>query len=248
MTAYELLISDCSSDVCSSDLPSARPGPRRRADGAGRGSAGGAGGEHHGGLRDAHGPRRASALDRAAAPDRGAGRLCRAAVPEPRARLRAARRLARPRRRAADALPRAPAPAAHRQRPAAGAELPAPRVGLLRAAAGGRRPGHHADRTRHGAAHPGASALGSSGPVRGWHRRNAQDQPAARPWRRLRRLAGAAVVLLLLYGLGFLWFRTLLPSPGSGDERSTDPIEVLTGGSAQLAVPLDLLSAEDRNS
>src|SRR3546814_5555387 len=115
---------------------------------------------------------------------------------------------------------------------------------LLHASAGGRRPSRHADRTRHGATHPGASALGSSGPVRGWHRRNAQDKPAARPWRRLRRLAGAAVVLLLLYGLGFLWFSTLLPSTGSGDERSTDAIVVLTGGSDRLAVALDLLSAD----
>src|SRR3546814_13516669 len=67
---------------------------------------------------------------------------------------------------------------------------------------------------------------------------------SAGPWRRLRRLAGAAVVLLLLYGLGFLWFSTLLPSTGSGDERSTDAIVVLTGGSDRLAVALDLLSAD----
>ncbi|HEY9537898.1 MAG TPA: YdcF family protein [Kiloniellaceae bacterium] len=51
-------------------------------------------------------------------------------------------------------------------------------------------------------------------------------------------------MLLLLYGLGFLWFSTLLPSTGSGDERSTDAIVVLTGGSDRLAVALDLLSAD----
>lgn len=65
-----------------------------------------------------------------------------------------------------------------------------------------------------------------------------------RRWRRLRGLAAAAVGVLLLYGLGFLWFTTLLPTTAVSDERSTDAIVVLTGGSDRLGVALDLLSAE----
>ncbi|HEY9548347.1 MAG TPA: YdcF family protein [Kiloniellaceae bacterium] len=65
-----------------------------------------------------------------------------------------------------------------------------------------------------------------------------------RRWRRLKGLAAAAVGVLLLYGLGFLWFTTLLPTTPVSDERSTDAIVVLTGGSDRLGVALDLLSAD----
>ena len=69
-------------------------------------------------------------------------------------------------------------------------------------------------------------------------------KPARGRWRRLGRLASVAGLLLLLYGLGLLWFATLLPSAGDSDERSTDAIVVLTGGSDRLAVALDLLTAD----
>src|SRR3546814_2779454 len=65
-----------------------------------------------------------------------------------------------------------------------------------------------------------------------------------RRWRRLKGLAAAAVGVLLLYGLGFLGFTTLLPTTPVSDERSTDAIVVLTGGSDRLGVALDLLSAD----
>jgi uncharacterized SAM-binding protein YcdF (DUF218 family) len=69
-------------------------------------------------------------------------------------------------------------------------------------------------------------------------------RPALRGWRRLRRLALAAAIFVLLYGLGFLWFTALLPTAVEADERATDAIVVLTGGSDRLGVALDLLSAE----
>jgi uncharacterized SAM-binding protein YcdF (DUF218 family) len=67
---------------------------------------------------------------------------------------------------------------------------------------------------------------------------------AAGRWRRVRRLASFAGLPLVLYGLGFLWFTTLLPAAGDSDERGTDAIVVLTGGSDRLAVALDLLIAD----
>ena len=69
-------------------------------------------------------------------------------------------------------------------------------------------------------------------------------RPAPGRWRRIRRLASVAGLLLVFYGLGFLWFTTLLPAAGGSDERGTDAIVVLTGGSDRLAVALDLLIAD----
>jgi len=69
-------------------------------------------------------------------------------------------------------------------------------------------------------------------------------RPAPGRWRRIQRLASFAGLPLVLYGLGFLWFTTLLPAAGDSDERGTDAIVVLTGGSDRLAVALDLLIAD----
>jgi len=74
--------------------------------------------------------------------------------------------------------------------------------------------------------------------------RQDRGKPAARGWRRLKRLTVLTVVLLAAYGIGFLWFTTLLPTEVVSDERSTDAIVVLTGGSDRLGVALDLLSAD----
>jgi len=63
-------------------------------------------------------------------------------------------------------------------------------------------------------------------------------------WRRLRRLLVVLAALLLAYFIGFLWFTTLMPVQAEADERATDAIVVLTGGSGRLGVALDLLSAE----
>jgi uncharacterized SAM-binding protein YcdF (DUF218 family) len=69
-------------------------------------------------------------------------------------------------------------------------------------------------------------------------------RPAPGRWRRIQRLASFAGLPLVLYGLGFLWFTTLLPAAGDSDGRGTDAIVVLTGGSDRLAVALDLLIAD----
>ena len=74
--------------------------------------------------------------------------------------------------------------------------------------------------------------------------RDDEGKPAARRWTGLRRAAAVIAGALLLYGLGFLWFTTLLPTAGPTDERPTDAIVVLTGGSDRLSVALDLLSAD----
>src|SRR3546814_21111865 len=71
-----------------------------------------------------------------------------------------------------------------------------------------------------------------------------EDIKPPRRWRRLKGLAAAAVGVLLLYGLGFLWFTTLLPTTPVSDERSTDAIVVLTGGRDRLGVPPALLRAD----
>ncbi len=71
-----------------------------------------------------------------------------------------------------------------------------------------------------------------------------RSRPAGRGWRRLKRLAALAGVLLLAYGIGFLWFATMMPTSAEDDDRVTDAIVVLTGGSDRLGVALDLLSAE----
>ncbi|GAB4356489.1 MAG: YdcF family protein [Kiloniellaceae bacterium] len=75
--------------------------------------------------------------------------------------------------------------------------------------------------------------------------RQDRGKAAARGWRRLKRLAALVLMLLAAYGIGFLWFTSLLPTEVVSDTRSTDAIVVLTGGSDRLGVALDLLS-EDR--
>jgi len=73
-----------------------------------------------------------------------------------------------------------------------------------------------------------------------------QDRGKAprRGWRRLKRLSVLAGGLLVAYGIGFLWFTTLLPTEVVSDPRPTDAIVVLTGGSDRLGVALDLLSED----
>jgi len=73
-----------------------------------------------------------------------------------------------------------------------------------------------------------------------------QDRGKAprRGWRRLKRLSVLAGGLLIAYGIGFLWFTTLLPTEVVSDPRPTDAIVVLTGGSDRLGVALDLLSED----
>lgn len=73
--------------------------------------------------------------------------------------------------------------------------------------------------------------------------KQAHGRAAGRGWRRLKRLAALASVLLLAYGIGFLWFTTMMPTSAEDDDRVTDAIVVLTGGSDRLGVALDLLSA-----
>ena len=63
-------------------------------------------------------------------------------------------------------------------------------------------------------------------------------------WQRLRRLVFVAAAVFLAYFIGFLWFTTLMPVESETDDRATDAIVVLTGGSDRLGVALDLLSAE----
>jgi uncharacterized SAM-binding protein YcdF (DUF218 family) len=63
-------------------------------------------------------------------------------------------------------------------------------------------------------------------------------------WQRLRRLVIVAAAVFLAYFMGFLWFTTLMPVESEADDRATDAIVVLTGGSDRLGVALDLLSAE----
>lgn len=65
-----------------------------------------------------------------------------------------------------------------------------------------------------------------------------------RRWRRLTSLTALALACLLLYLLGIPWFAGQLPRSAVDDERTTDAIVVLTGGSDRLAVALDLLSAD----
>ncbi|WP_340115913.1 YdcF family protein [Pelagibius sp. 7325] len=73
-----------------------------------------------------------------------------------------------------------------------------------------------------------------------------QDRGKAptRGWRRLKRLTVLAAGLLIAYGIGFLWFTTLLPTEAESDPRPTDAVVVLTGGSDRLGVALDLLSED----
>jgi uncharacterized SAM-binding protein YcdF (DUF218 family) len=74
--------------------------------------------------------------------------------------------------------------------------------------------------------------------------RQERGKPVSRRWQRLRRLATFVAAIVVLYALGFLWFTTLLPTESDNDDRSTDAIVVLTGGSDRLGVALDLLSDE----
>ncbi len=73
-----------------------------------------------------------------------------------------------------------------------------------------------------------------------------QDRSKApgRGWRRLRRLVVVTLLPVLAYGIGLLWFATLMPTQVGDGERQTDAIVVLTGGSDRLGVALDLLSAK----
>ena len=74
--------------------------------------------------------------------------------------------------------------------------------------------------------------------------RQERGRTAGRGWRRLRWLAALVAVIAIAYGIGFLWFTTLMPTRADADDRTTDAIVVLTGGSDRLGVALDLLSAE----
>jgi len=74
--------------------------------------------------------------------------------------------------------------------------------------------------------------------------RDSRGGTVGRSWRRLKRLSVLSFVLLLAYAVGFLWFTTLLPTEPPDDDRATDAIVVLTGGSDRLGVALDLLSAD----
>lgn len=74
--------------------------------------------------------------------------------------------------------------------------------------------------------------------------RQERGKPVSRHWQRLRRMATFVAAIVVLYALGFLWFTTLLPTETDNDDRSTDAIVVLTGGSDRLGVALDLLSDE----
>ncbi len=74
--------------------------------------------------------------------------------------------------------------------------------------------------------------------------RQDKAKAAGRGWRRMRRLAVLSVLLVLAYGLGFLWFAAQMPTQRESDARATDAIVVLTGGSDRLGVALDLLSAD----
>jgi uncharacterized SAM-binding protein YcdF (DUF218 family) len=65
---------------------------------------------------------------------------------------------------------------------------------------------------------------------------------AARGWRGVKRLLLLGLLLAVAYGIGFLWFATLMPTRADNGQRETDAIVVLTGGSDRLAVALDLLS------
>jgi len=74
--------------------------------------------------------------------------------------------------------------------------------------------------------------------------RDPRGSALGRGWRRLKSLTVLSFVLLLAYGVGFLWFTTLLPTDVPADDRATDAIVVLTGGSDRLGAALDLLSAD----
>ncbi len=62
--------------------------------------------------------------------------------------------------------------------------------------------------------------------------------------RRIVRLLVLAGLLVIAYGVGFLWFATLLPTQVGDSDRNSDAIVVLTGGSDRLSVALDLLAAK----
>ncbi|MEO3428259.1 YdcF family protein [Pelagibius sp. CAU 1746] len=74
--------------------------------------------------------------------------------------------------------------------------------------------------------------------------RHDRAKAPGRGWRRLRWLIAATLLLALAYGIGFLWFATLMPTRADDGQRRTDAIVVLTGGSDRLSVALDLLSAD----
>lgn len=60
----------------------------------------------------------------------------------------------------------------------------------------------------------------------------------------LRLLVSAGLILFVLWGIGLLWFATVLPREVGQAERRTDAIVVPTGGSARLTQGLDLLAEQ----
>ncbi len=74
--------------------------------------------------------------------------------------------------------------------------------------------------------------------------RQERGRHRTRGWPRLVRLMILVGALFGFYLAGFLWFATLLPTAVGDEEKTTDAIVVLTGGSDRLTVALDLLSEE----
>ena len=64
---------------------------------------------------------------------------------------------------------------------------------------------------------------------------------ARRPWRRFRFLAGALLVLLIMFGVGFGWFLANLPPTASDLPAQADAIVALTGEGGRLAPAVTLL-------
>src|SRR5512145_2196875 len=60
--------------------------------------------------------------------------------------------------------------------------------------------------------------------------------------RRFARLAGAALLLLLIWLAGLIYFTTLIPDSVADPTAATDGIVVLTGGSDRLREGLQLLA------
>lgn len=77
--------------------------------------------------------------------------------------------------------------------------------------------------------------------------RSLRQDRAGTSGRGLRWLRGVLVVALiavLAWGCGLLWFATLLPTRVQDPDTRTDAIVVLTGGSDRLNMAMDLLAAQ----